>query len=112
MGSFGLNAVISALVIAAAAALSRRYPVGAGFLVALPLSTMLVLPLSYIEHGDAAATFVLAKSILLAVPVMVVFFAPFLLADRLGLSFWPAYAAGCALLPIGFVLHALLMRFF
>lgn len=109
--TLALNVIVSALIIAAAATLSARYPVAAGFLVALPLSTMLVLPLSYLQHGDATATVTLARSILVAIPVTFLFFVPFLLAERLGLSFWVAYVAGCALLPLGFLLHSVLGRF-
>jgi hypothetical protein len=108
--TFALNVLVSAFTIATAAALSSRYPVSAGFLVALPLSTMLVLPLSYSQHGDATATFTFAKSILLAIPITFLFFTPLLLAERLGLSFWLAYLAGCALLPVGFLVHAALGR--
>jgi len=41
-----LNTLVSALVIGVAAWMSRRYPGTAGFIVALPLATMLVLPLA------------------------------------------------------------------
>jgi hypothetical protein len=109
--TFALNVLGSALIIATAAALSARYPATAGFLVALPLSTMLVLPLSHLQHGDATATITFAKSILLAIPITFLFFVPLLLAERLGLSFWFAYGAGCALLPVGFVVHSALRRF-
>lgn len=108
--TFVLNVLVSALIVAAAAALSARYPVAAGFLVALPLSTMLVLPLAHIQHGDATATITFAKSILVAIPVTFLFFVPLLLAERLGLSFWVAYAAGCALLAVGFLVHSALHR--
>ncbi len=100
-----LNTIVSAVVIGLAAWLSRRYPVTTGFFVALPLSTMLVLPLAYLQHKDAESTFILAKSILVALPLTLLFFVPFLLRARLGLSFWSAYAIGCALLPLGYVVH-------
>ena len=109
--TFALNVLGSALVIATAAALSARYPATAGFLVALPLSTMLALPLSHIQHGDATATITFARSILVAIPITFVFFVPLLLAERLGLSFWFAYLVGCALLPVGFLVHSALRRF-
>jgi hypothetical protein len=103
-----LNTVVSAIVIGVAAWLSRRYPVTAGFFVALPLATMLVLPLSYLQHRDAANVFDLARSILVALPITVVFFIPFLMRDRF--SFWSAYALGCALLPFGYLVHRAIMR--
>ncbi|NNE16992.1 MAG: hypothetical protein HKN10_00820 [Myxococcales bacterium] len=103
-----LNTLLSALVIGAAAWLSRRYPTGAGFLIALPLATMLVLPLAYLQHRDPGSAFQMARSILVALPITVLFFVPFLLRDRF--TFWGAYAVGCALLPIGYLLHRAIMR--
>lgn len=105
---FVLNTLVSALVIGVAAWLSRRYPSGAGFLVALPLATMLVLPLAYLQHRDSGSVFQMARSILVAVPITVLFFVPFLMRDRF--SFWGAYAFGCALLPAGYFLHRAIMR--
>ncbi len=103
-----LNTLVSALVIGIAAWLSRRYPNTAGFIVALPLATMLVLPLAYLQHRDAGSVFEMARSILIALPITLLFFVPFLLRDRF--SFWGAYAVGCALLPLGYFLHRAVMR--
>lgn len=103
-----LNTLVSALVIGVAAWLSRRYPNTAGFLIALPLATMLVLPLAYLQHRDAASVFDMARSILVALPITLLFFIPFLLRDRF--SFWGAYALGCALLPVGYFVHRAVMR--
>lgn len=103
-----LNTLVSALVIGVAAWLSRRYPNTAGFIVALSLATMLVLPLAYLQHRDAGSVFDMARSILVALPITLLFFIPFLLRDRF--SFWGAYAVGCALLPAGYFLHRAVMR--
>ena len=103
-----LNTLVSALVIGVAAWLSRRYPSSAGFLIALPLATILVLPLAYLQHRDPGSAFQMARSILVALPITVLFFVPFLMRDRF--SFWGAYALGCALLPVGYVLHRAIMR--
>ena len=103
-----LNTLVSALVIGVAAWVSRRYPVSAGFLIALPLATMLVLPLAYLQHRDPDSTFQMARSILVALPITLLFFVPFLMRDRL--SFWGAYALGCALLPAGYFVHRAIMR--
>jgi hypothetical protein len=105
--TFAFNVVVSVLVISIAAWLSKRWPTLAGFIVAMPLASLLVLPLSYREHGDAQASIVLAKSIFVAIPVSLTFFLPFLLADRFGLSFWQAYGLGTLALPVGFVVHRL-----
>jgi hypothetical protein len=103
-----LNTLISAAVIGVAAWISRRYPVTAGFIIALPLATMLVLPLAYLQHRDAASVFEMAKSILIALPITLLFFIPFLMRDRF--SFWTAYAVGCALLPLGYFVHRAVVR--
>jgi hypothetical protein len=103
-----LNTLISAVVIGVAAWISRRYPVTAGFIIALPLATMLVLPLAYLEHRDAGSMFDMARSILVALPITLLFFIPFLMRDRL--SFWGAYALGCTLLPLGYFVHRAIMR--
>jgi hypothetical protein len=103
-----LNTLVSALVIGAAAWLSRKYPDTAGFLIALPLATLLVLPLAYLQHRDPDSVFQMARSILVALPITLLFFVPFLMRDRF--SFWGAYAIGCALLPIGYFVHRAIMR--
>ena len=103
-----LNTLVSALVIGAAAWLSRRYPLTAGFVIALPLATLLVLPLAYLQHRDADSAFQMARSILVALPITILFFIPFLMRERF--SFWGAYALGCALLPVGYFVHRAIMR--
>ncbi|MFZ1866280.1 MAG: hypothetical protein WAU39_18820 [Polyangiales bacterium] len=103
-----LNTLVSAIVIGVAAWISRRYPVTAGFLIAMPLATMLALPLAYAQHRDAASAFEMARSILVALPITVLFFVPFLMRDRL--SFWAAYGLGCLLLPVGYLVHRAIMR--
>jgi hypothetical protein len=108
MVALALNTLVSAIVIGVAAWISRRYPVTAGFLIAMPLATMLALPLAYAQHRDSVSAFEMARSILVALPVTLLFFVPFLLRDRL--TFWAAYGLGCLLLPVGYLLHRALMR--
>ena len=105
MGMFIFNIIVSACVIAFASWLSGRFPGTAGFIVALPLATMLVLPLSLLQHGEGENTILLARSIFAAVPITLAFFIPFLLSGKLGLSFWQAYALGCLALILGYFAH-------
>lgn len=112
MGFVILNIIVSACVIAFAAWLSRQFPGIAGFIVALPLATMLVLPLAYIQHGGSGNTILMAKSIFIAVPITLAFFVPFLLSGRLGLTFWQAYALGCVALVLGYFVHRVVIRIF
>ena len=107
---FALNVLVSAIVISFASWLSGRAPGLAGFMVALPLATLLVLPLSYAEHGSLETTLTLARSIFVAIPVSLCFFLPFLAAERFQLSFWTAYTLGCAALPVAFLVHRAITR--
>ncbi len=104
--------ILSACVIAFASWLSNKKPELAGFIIALPLGTMLALLFSYAEYNDAAASVRFAKSIFLAVPMSLLFFVPFLLADKLPLGFWGIYAAGFILLVIGYFAHSFMMKQF
>ena len=75
---------VSASMIAFASWLSGKKPELAGFIIALPLLTLLVLPFSYIEYQDPAASVRFAKSIFTA--VIPVLFRPIPVrgADRFG----------------------------
>ena len=108
--AFVINVVLSALIIGLAAWLSDRFPRGAGFLVALPLATMLVLPMAYFQYRDTAKTVEFAASILIAVPVIMLFLLPLIFALRAGFSFWLSYFLGCLWLIPAFFLHRYLVR--
>ena len=83
-----LKLLVAVFIMATAAALSSRYAVRAGFLVAVSLATMRVLPLSYGQHGAVTAAFTVEKSRLLAIPIMLLFFTPLVLAERCRVSCW------------------------
>lgn len=104
-----LKVVVAALVIAFASWLSGKKPELAGFIVALPIASLLVLVFSYLEHRDPVASITFAKSILVGVPVTYLFFLPFFFADKLGNSFWLSYLTGMVLLVIGFFIHRYVM---
>ena len=77
----------------------------AGFIVALPITSMLVLAFSYAEYKDPEASIKFAQSILYAIPLSLLFFIPFLLAKKLPIGYWGVYASGVALLAAGYALH-------
>jgi len=105
MGWLALNVLLSASIISIATWLSARWPGTAGFVTALPLSTMLVMLLSRVQQGDAVQSTKLATSILVAVPISALFLVPFLLAPKLQLGFWTSYASGAVLLSAGYFIH-------
>ena len=105
-----MNVVLSALAIGVAAWLSARFPRAAGFIVSLPLATMLVLAMAHLQHQDAEKTVAFAKSILIAVPVVMLFLLAFILAVRFGRSFWFSYILACLWLIPAYFLHRYLVR--
>jgi hypothetical protein len=107
---FAVNVLVSAVVISFASWLSGGLPTAAGFIVALPLATMLVLPLSYYEHRSVQTSILLAKSILIAAPIGLTFLLPFLFSARLNLSFWQACVLGCLALLAGFFVHRVVTK--
>lgn len=102
--------IVSACIIAFASWLSNKRPELAGLIIALPLMSLLALAFSYTEFKDAESSVRFAKSIVTAVPLSLLFFVPFLLAQRLGLPFWALYGCGVALLAIGYFAHVALMK--
>lgn len=97
--------LIASVVISVSSSLAAKRPALAGFLVALPLSSLLALALGYVEVGDTARAAAFARSIFWAVPLTLTFFVPFLFAERLKLPFWGLYALGLVLLTASYFLH-------
>jgi hypothetical protein len=104
-----LKVTTAALVIAFASWLSGKKPETAGFIIALPIASLLALAFSYFEYRDPSASIIFAKSILVGVPVSYLFFLPFFFADKLGNSFWLSYVTGLVLLGAGFFIHRYIM---
>ena len=80
----------------------------AGFIIALPLISLIAVLLSYLEFKDTTSSIKFARSIFYAVPITLLFFVPFLLADRFKLTFWSSYIMGLVLLVIGYFIHRLM----
>ena len=105
---FVAKILLAALLISFASWLAGKRPELAGFIIALPLSTMLALAFTYGEFRDPEASVTFAKSVFLAVPLSMTFFVPFLLADRLNWSFPAYYLSGIALLTAAYFAHRFL----
>lgn len=108
---------LSACVIAFASWLSGKRPDLAGFIIALPIMTLLVLPFSQAEYQDAEISVNFAKSIMLAVPLSLTFFVPFLFAKYYQtimpqeFVFWGIYVSGILCLIASYFLHGYLIKF-
>lgn len=97
--------LIAAGVITFTSWLSGRQPRLAGFLLALPISTMIALAFSHAEYQDSTKSVAFAKSVFLAVPLSLLFFVPFLFGTKLHLGFWALYSSGIILLVLGYFVH-------
>lgn len=102
--------VVAALLISFVSWLSGKKTGLAGFLTALPLTTLLALAFSHMEWGDAKQSVEYAKSVFIAIPVSLLFFIPFLLAQKLNLGFWTCYLSGVALLGVGYFVHNFIFK--
>ena len=102
---FLLKVLLAALVIAFASWLSGKKPELSGFIVALPIASIIAIAFSYIEHKNPENTVIFAKSILVGVPVSYIFFLPFFFAKNLNMNFWLVYGLGIILLVMGYFVH-------
>ena len=109
---FIFKIILSAVVIATASWLSGKYPKLAGFIIALPVATLIALVLSYTEHRNAETTITFAKSIFVGVPASYLFFIPFFFAKSLNMNFWLIYSSGLALLVVAFFVHKYIVSLF
>ena len=109
---FILKILLSALVIAGASSLSGKNPKIAGFIIALPLASLIAIIFSYTEHQNVENTVTFAKSILIGVPASYFFFLPFFFAKSLNMNFWLIYSSGLALLVVAFFVHKYIMSLF
>ena len=98
--------IIAAILISFVSWLSGKKTGLAGFLTALPLTTLLALAFSQMEWGDSKQSVEYAKSVFIAIPVSLLFFVPFLLAEKLNLNFWTCYTSGVVLLGLGYIIHS------
>lgn len=106
---YALKVLISAVVIATAAEIAKRVgPFWAAVLIAMPLTSILAMSLTYWDTRDSLLMAEFARSILIIVPVSLVFFVPFALARHTHLGFAANMALGLALLALAI---ALLSRF-
>jgi len=108
---FFIKILFAALIIAFSSWLAGQYPKISGFIIALPLASLIAIIFSYVEHNDAEKSITFAKSILIGVPISYFFFLPFFFAKSLGMNFWLIYLTGLGLLIIGFFIHKYIVSF-
>ena len=88
---------IAVVVIVAASEFGRRSPRLGGFILSLPLVSMVAMLMSWFRDHDIAAISRFARETLVFVVCGLPFFVPLAFAQQLGLGFWAAMMAGTAL---------------
>ena len=108
---FALKALLAGLIIAFSSWLAGQNPRMAGYIIALPIASLIAIAFVYFEHSSVEKTILYAKSILVAIPVSYLFFLPFFLAKQFNMNFWLIYGSGVILLTLGFFIHKYFVNF-
>ena len=105
MGLVILKAAAASVLIVTSGWIAKSNPRLGGFILALPLTTLIALAFKYGEFKDANSSVEFAKSTFYAIPLSLLFFVPFLFADKLKIGFWGIYSSGIFLLGMGYLIH-------
>jgi len=105
-----LKAALAGGVIAFASWLAEKRPDLAGFIVALPLASIIALVITQIQTQNSENTIIFAKSILVGVPLSYLFFVPFFLPQVSRFGFWITLSVGLLLLVIGYFIHQFILK--
>jgi hypothetical protein len=98
------------LILVGASWLAGRNAILAGFIIALPLMSMLAILFSYFQYRDMAKINEFAVSILVAVPLSLTFFIPFVLNKWLKMGFTLTYVLAIGCLAVAYFLHSLIFK--
>ena len=101
---FALKTLVAGALIAFTSWLAGKKPVLAGFIIALPLTSMIGILFAYAEHRDMQKINQFASSIFIAVPLSLTFFIPFLLNRWLKMGFVLTFLSALTCLAIGYYL--------
>ena len=106
---FILKIIAAGFLIAVASHLAGKNPSFAGFIIALPLTSMIAILFAYAEHRDMKKISEFAVSILISVPLSLVFFLPFLLTKWIKLPFSMTFLLGVAALAGAYGIQQMIM---
>ena len=100
-----VNGAVAGFLVVAVSEVARRYPRIADVILAVPLVVFAVYAVMYLRMPNLAPISRMARQMLVLVPLSLVFFVPLAFADRLHLSFWPAFAIGLALVAVAVTVY-------
>lgn len=97
MLKLALNGLLAGCLVVVVSEVARRSPRVADVVLAVPLVVFAVYAVMYLRTPELAPISRMARQMLVLVPLSLPFFVPLAFADRLALTFWPAFAIGLAL---------------
>jgi drug/metabolite transporter (DMT)-like permease len=95
-----VNGVVAGFVVVAVSEVARRYPRVAEVILAVPLVVFAVYAVIYNQVPELGPVSKMARQMLILGPLSLTFFVPLAFADRLHLTFWPAYLIGLVLVTV------------
>ncbi len=103
MLSFLLRTIAAAITIGVVSEIANRSPRMGAVLLTLPVVSIIALLMTWFRDQDLKIVSQLSRETLILVPLGLPFFMPLAFAEKLGLNFWSAMAAGLglAVLTIG-----------
>ena len=107
---FVVKTVVAGLIIAFTSGLASNRPVLAGFIIALPITSMISILFSYAEFRNMERINQFATAIFIAVPLSLIFFLPFLLNRWVKMNFPISFILGIVLVGLVYVIYAYLSK--
>lgn len=95
-----VKACISAAIIVAVSEIGQRSPRWGGFLLTLPVVSIIVILMMWFQSQDLKSISRLSQETLVLVPLGLPFFVPLALAYSFQWNFWVALAAGLLLASV------------
>jgi len=98
------KAVVAAVVVVVVSEIADRYARLGALLLTLPVVSIIAFVFTWQETHAIEPIMKLARETMVLVPLGLGFFLPLAFARQLGLSFWPAFAAGVLLASVMIIL--------
>lgn len=92
-----VRAAIAGTIVVLVSTISQRFPRLGALLLTLPIVSIIAFVMLWTRSHDLEGVSRLARETLVLVPLGLPFFIPLAFAERLGLGFWVAAAAGLVL---------------
>jgi hypothetical protein len=95
-----LRGLAAGFLVVAVAEIARRWPRVGSLILTLPIVIPVVFLVMYMRDADVRPISRMAREILFLIPLGLPFFVPLAAAERMGWSFWSAFAMGLALVTV------------